>query len=82
MPQFILDARERTALGCPVNGEGGFQSLARRLQQDLNQKTGEIAVSDDDVDRITKYCARYGQGGWQDRLWQAFHRVLNLDARI
>ena len=79
MPQFTLNREEMAQLDVPVAGDGGFQALLRRLQLDLNTETGEICVSDTDVARISRYCTQYGQGGWQDRLARAFHRVLELD---
>ena len=79
MPRFTLNEKEMAELDVPVNGTGGFQDLMRRLQLDLNTETGEIDVSDADVERISRYCTQYGQGGWQDRLARAFHRVLEID---
>ena len=78
MPTFILNDQEMEELNVPVTGIGGFQAMMRKLQGGLNRETGEITVSDEDVDRLRRYCTQYGQGGWQDRLARVFHRVLGL----
>ena len=79
MPTFILNAQEMAELDVRITGDGGFQTLMRRLQVDLNQETGEITVAEEDVERLRRYCTQYGQGGWQDRFVRAFRRVLGQD---
>ena len=79
MPRFVLNDEEMRELDVRVTGTGGFQDLMRRLRLALNTETGEIDVADADVERIRRYCTDYGQGGWQDRLARAFHRVLEVD---
>jgi len=59
-----------------VEGQGGWQSLFRRLQDGYNQNTGEITVSSGDVVKLREYCNEYGDGGWQGRLRQIFRRTL------
>ena len=54
------------ALQRPVNGEGGFQSLLRALQKQLNGS--ELVLTPDLVEKIARYVDRYGQGGFQGRL--------------
>lgn len=76
---FMLNENEMRELDLEAVGDGGFQTLIRRLQTNLNRGTGEIKVSDTDVVRLRRYCTDYGQGGWQDRLARAFRRVLNDD---
>lgn len=53
-------------LGRPVRGEGGYQSLLRRIQS--NVEGNVLCLSIEDCKRIVRYTERYGQGGWQDRL--------------
>lgn len=79
--KIILMQAEAKVLMQHVEGQGGWQSLFRRLQDGYDPKTGEITVSDDDVDRLRGYCNEYGDGGWQGRLRQIFRRTLgpNLD---
>ena len=82
MPEFILSAEEMDQLDVRVTGDGGFQSLMRRFQGDLDVQTGRIEVSDKDVERIARYCTEYGQGGYQDRIARAFHSVLGLELGV
>jgi hypothetical protein len=71
----LLSAEVQTLMQ-HVEGQGGWQSLFRRLQNGYDPKTGIITVSDDDVDRLRGYCNEYGDGGWQGRLRQIFRRTL------
>jgi hypothetical protein len=76
MAFFELNADELAELERPVNGSGGFQSLLRRLQSQVNRATSEIRLSDTDIGDIANYAYDYEQGGWQDRLESIFGRVL------
>ncbi len=51
----------------PVEGQGGLQSLLRRLNRNLSPD-GSLNLSDTDVERIRRYASKYGQGGFEDRL--------------
>jgi hypothetical protein len=53
-------------LSRPINGEGGFQSLLRKMQRQL--ASGWIELSDADVERWVRYSTEYGSGGFEDRL--------------
>lgn len=46
------------------------------LQAALRRPTKELKLSDDDLDRISKYAFDYKQGGWEDRLKGIFGRTL------
>ena len=61
-----LDPAQVDFLSRPIRGEGGYQSLLRRLQSHLSD--GVLRLSADDCERIVRYTRDYGQGGWQDRL--------------
>jgi hypothetical protein len=50
----------------PVAGQGGWQSLLRKLQKQIDGNT--LTLSEDDSRRILRYILSYGSGGWQDRL--------------
>ena len=50
----------------PVAGQGGWQSLLRKLQKQIKGNT--LTLSEDDSRRILRYILSYGSGGWQDRL--------------
>lgn len=71
-----LTAAEVQTLMQHVEGQGGWQSLFRRLQDGYDPKTGEVKISDEDAERLRGYCNEYGDGGWQGRLRQIFRRTL------
>ena len=56
--------------------DGGFQRLLVKLQRQLNPKTNELQLDDDDLRKIPQYAYNYGQGGWQNRLELIFSRTL------
>ena len=74
--QIKLTAEEAQTLMRRVEGNGGWQSLFRRLQDGYDPKTGDIIVSGDDADKLRDYCNDYGDGGWQGRLRKVFRRTL------
>ena len=76
MPWFDLKPDEIAELDRPVVGVGGFQSLIRRLQKQVNHATGEIKLSDDDLTNIQHFAFDYEEGGFQNRLLLIFGRAL------
>lgn len=52
----------------PVNGKGGFQSLIRKLQKNLDGDFLEIDLND--LERINRYSTCYGKGGFEEQLFQ------------
>ena len=64
--ELTLD--EIAILRRPVNGDGGFQSLLRSLQRNLDRKSGILTVTGDQFDRIVRYTSQYGWGGFEGRL--------------
>jgi hypothetical protein len=50
----------------PVRGQGGWQSLVRRLQRQVNGNV--VDLSEHDQQTILHYLLSYGTGGWQDRI--------------
>ena len=75
MPTVILNEAERATLNEPSTGQGGFQGLLARFRREL-QPTGELELSDGDVNTIRRYRHEYGEGGWQDLLDRIFGRTL------
>jgi len=59
-----LTSAERDRLLAPATGEGGWQDLIRKLQQQVVENT--ITLDESDIARIARY--NVGQGGWQDRI--------------
>jgi hypothetical protein len=57
-------------------GDGGYQSFLVKLQEKLDQNTGDIILNNDDLSRIPAYAFDYKQGGWQTRLMHIFGRTL------
>ena len=55
---------------------GGYQRLLVRLQKNTHRSTGELALSDSDLERIPRYAFDYGNGGWEGRLTGIFQRHL------
>ena len=50
----------------PVRGQGGWQSLVKRLQRRVEGNA--IELSEEDQQGILHYLLSYGTGGWQDRI--------------
>ena len=73
---YDLNREEMEELDRPVRGSGGFQSLMKRLQTQLNRGTGTIHLTADDLDDIRRLAFDYEQGGFEDRLVSIFGRVL------
>lgn len=60
-PSAVAAVRRRVA------GQGGFQSLLRRIQRELGSGN-ELQLTVGTVERIARYVEKYGQGGFQGRL--------------
>jgi ABC-type hemin transport system ATPase subunit len=72
----VLNQGEMNALMQRVNGQGGIQTFIRRLQGKLRPATGEIRLDDKDLENIPHYAFDYGQGGFEQRIIDAFKREL------
>ena len=59
-----------------TRGDGGYQSLLVSLQKSINRTTGELDLTEEDLERIPRYAFDYGNGGWENRLVAIFGRVL------
>ena len=55
-------------LNRPVRGTGGFQNLLRRIKAGYDPATGTLEISALDAERVIRYSANYGGGGFQERL--------------
>ena len=76
MKTIVLNASETSELNKPNTGEGGFQGFLEHLQRQLDRHTGEITLTDADLEKIPRYAFDYGNGGWEDRLIAMFSRHL------
>jgi len=59
VPTINLNADERAALNEPLAGQGGFQTLLKRLRSAV-QPNGELELTDSDVATIRQYRTEYG----------------------
>lgn len=71
-----LTTEETELLQRQVNGQGGHQTLLRRLQNKLDGNI--LKLNPYDVDMILRYAQNYGEGGFQVRL----RAVLNAIKRM
>jgi hypothetical protein len=76
MTRVVLSSPEVALLMKPVRGRGGFQTLLRSLQGQLQ---GTVLILPPVlVARVIRYRNRYGAGGFQGRL--AFLQRVDLDS--
>jgi hypothetical protein len=73
---LLLDGQERAVLQKAVRGQGGFQSLMRRLQSQFRPGTSELRIDATDIEQIQQYAFDYEQGGWEEDLLAIFSRHL------
>jgi hypothetical protein len=73
---LVLKEQEISLLMKPVKGQGGFQSLMRRLQKQFRTGTSELRIELGDIEQIQHYAFDYEQGGWEDDLLAIFERHL------
>lgn len=67
MYSLTLTASGAEALARPVRGSGGFQTLLRSLQH--SRRSGNTIFIDGELaERVGRYVADYGNGGFQARL--------------
>lgn len=72
---LTLTREEADMLSAPA-GKGGFQGLHDRLLDQLKNGNLDIELNDQELGELVRYMTRYGQGGFQGRLYNAFHRSL------
>lgn len=73
MEYFLTDG-QYDLLITKQSGDGGFQSLIKKLQNQC--KTIEngyiITIDTEDKERINRYAHKYGNGGWEELLHDIF----------
>ena len=67
MPRVQLSQSEAETLRRSIKGQGGMQSLLRKLQTRIAPDL-TVAVSETELGQIRRYVLRYGGGGFQERL--------------
>lgn len=78
-----LSEEQRELVLRPVNGNGGFQSLLRRIQRSYDPGLHTVSVTKKDLDVILREIGRGPRGGFQKRL-SAFEpqpTMANADLR-
>lgn len=65
--EIKLSAKHATALRRPINGNGGFQSFLRKLQNHLSLNN-VLTVTLAELARARRLRRKYGAGGFQGRL--------------
>lgn len=59
-----------------TEADGGFQGFLVDLQRRTNRNTGELLLTDADLEKIPRYAFDYGNGGWEDELQRIFGNSL------
>jgi hypothetical protein len=65
--------KELTWLRRPISGQGGFQSLLRRIQNQISDE--KLVLNESDAERLIRYASQYGGGGFQARLGRIVDQV-------
>ena len=58
----------------PIRGQGGFQTLLRRIAKQITDN-GVLTISEGDLEKLIRYSFAYGQGGFQERTKPTARRV-------
>jgi hypothetical protein len=72
-----LSEDEAQKVRLPVNGQGGLQSLLRKLQKQLDSENN-LTVTADQIEQIVRYSQNYGSGGFQGRLQGVLKEIKRL----
>lgn len=74
-----LTTEDLTFLERPVNGEGGYQTLLRRLKASLAGP--DLVVDDETIEQMRRYAGKYGSGGFQARLRELLDSIAPAEGR-
>jgi hypothetical protein len=72
--EFTADTLEKHAR--PVVGRGGFQSLLRQIQRQVDGNV--LVLTPILIDRIAQYVHAYGNGGFQGRIDSVLRELATL----
>jgi hypothetical protein len=56
--------------------DGGYPRLMIGMQRRIDRKTGELVLSDNDLEKIQRYAFDHENGGWENTLMSVFGRTL------
>lgn len=62
-----------------AGSQGGFQNFLENLQNRTDRMTGELELTEADLEKIPRYAFDYQSGGWQGRLTSIFERHLGAN---
>ncbi|MCX2717480.1 hypothetical protein OQH61_07015 [Helicobacter sp. MIT 21-1697] len=62
-----LNQKAISYLSKPVNGNGGYQELLRKLQGQYDQDSQTLNYNDDDLEKMRRY-NKYDEGGFENIL--------------
>jgi len=74
--QFILTQEEFTLLNDIINGNGGFQSLQKKILSQIDNQL-KITLDENDIERICRYIKDYETGGAQAQFLHIFKKYLS-----
>jgi len=62
-----------------TEGRGGFQNIFLMIQKQVNRNNKTVDLNEEQIEKIRKNFARYGNGGWQDCLFYVFKDSILKD---
>ncbi|HHY03979.1 MAG TPA: hypothetical protein GX534_02165 [Thermoanaerobacterales bacterium] len=65
-----------------VKGQGGFQSLIRKLQRQYSREEQTLVLDYSDIKKMINYSQNYGQGGFQGKLSTILDRIRSLHSQL
>lgn len=71
---------ELAALMRPVNGQGGWQTSLRRIQNKF--KGNSVTLTAAEVDQIVRQAQNYGQGEFQNRLFMLIQAIKRWESTL
>jgi len=74
--QFTLTQDEFHLLNNIIEGQGGFQSLQKKLLSQIDNQL-KMILHDNDIERICRYIKDYGTGGAQTQFLNIFKNHLS-----
>ena len=77
MKKITLSSKEIKELQKDYHGSNQFQRLLGRLRKNLNPDTGEILLSDDDVDDILWFTSGWAPNIFQKKATKLFYRHVD-----
>ena len=79
MAHYRLDSEQLETLRRPINGDGGFQTLLRRVRSGVDFGNSRVEISDEDWQKLESYGTSYGGGGFQERILNAILSATKED---